>query len=113
MRSFRAPPIVHLLRQDFCERSGHQKSDIIAVDQLYHAPSDVFYEVIEHLNDDIHTAAIFAHNPGITDFVNELTSTRIDDMPTCGIFAVQIPIQTWKHFEKAEKALVFDAPKLG
>jgi phosphohistidine phosphatase len=74
----------------------------------------VFEEVISELSDDIETAAIFAHNPGITSFANTLTSTRVDDMPTCSVYAVKINTDRWKHFSKAKKEfLFFDCPKVG
>jgi phosphohistidine phosphatase len=65
------------------------------------------------LEDSVDTVAVFAHNPGITLFVNELTHTKIDDMPTCGIFAIQADISSWKDFEEGKKAFwFFDYPKL-
>ncbi len=98
----------------FCTAYGRLTNEITFVTPLYHAPSEVFYEVIQHIDNSINTAAIFSHNPGITDFVNSLTNARIDNMPTCGIFAIQAPISEWTDFTKAEKEfLFFDYPKNG
>jgi phosphohistidine phosphatase len=98
----------------FCTTCGRHTDDIIFVTPLYHAPSEVFYEVIQHIDDSINTAAVFSHNPGITDFVNSLTNARIDNMPTCGIFAVKIPVTNWSGFATAKKEfLFFDYPKNG
>ena len=70
-------------------------------------------EVAASLDDKYDNVAIFSHNPGITDFVNSLCKdVQIDDMPTCGIFAVEIAIENWIDFKKAEKKfLFFDYPK--
>jgi phosphohistidine phosphatase len=97
----------------FCEAFNQQPADIAFVSSLYHAPSHQFYEVIKTLDDKNNAVAIFAHNPGITYFVNELaTGTRIDNMPTCAVFAVQADIEHWKDFAKAKKEfLFFDYPK--
>jgi phosphohistidine phosphatase len=98
----------------FCSAYSRPADEIIFVPTLYHAPSEVFYDVIQHINDSINTAAIFAHNPGITDFVNSLTNARIDNMPTCGIFAVKTPIDNWAGFAMSQKELLFfDYPKNG
>lgn len=87
--------------------------DIILISALYHAPAEIFYQVIKELDDSLTTAAIFAHNPGITYFVNQLAAVRIDNMPTCAVFAVTINCNTWKDFAKAKKDfLFFDYPKL-
>ncbi|MDX1954479.1 MAG: histidine phosphatase family protein [Chitinophagaceae bacterium] len=86
---------------------------IIKEPDLYHATPDVFRRVVEDCPDEFSTIALFSHNPGITDFVNSLTRTRLDNMPTCGIFAVKIHTEKWMEYQKAEKEfLFFDYPKL-
>lgn len=97
----------------FCSVYQRNKSEIIFVDKLYHAPSHVFYQVIDELETDADTIAIFAHNPGITDFVNGLCkNASTDNMPTCAVFAVQADIESWKDFGNAERKFLFmDYPK--
>ncbi len=85
----------------FAKELGFKKINIRTFDKLYHAPAHVFYDIIEDLDDDLKTIAIFAHNPGITDFVNSLSETKIDNMPTCGIFAVNAAIKNWQDFRDA------------
>lgn len=97
----------------FAEAYQLHKKDIRGMQQLYQAYPAVFYDVITKLEDTVTTAAIFAHNPGITLFANELTTTQIDNMPTCGIFAIKANIHHWKDFEDAKKTFwFFDYPKL-
>lgn len=97
----------------FCETLEGNKNDIIFISALYHAPAPVFFEVLKETGNSFETAAVFAHNPGITYFINLLTgSVRIDNMPTCGIFAVKAHCNNWSDFEKAQKEfLFFDYPK--
>ena len=96
----------------FAETYGSSKKNIIAVKELYHASPKTFYEIISNTADALHTIAVFSHNPSITEFVNKLTNTHIDNMPTCGIFAVTIKTDSWKNFATAEKIfLFFDYPK--
>lgn len=85
---------------------------IIQVPELYHAAPSVFYEVIKNVDAHLNSIAIFSHNPGITDFVNQLTNTRIADMPTCAMFGVTIKTNNWAAFATAEKEFwFFDFPK--
>ena len=87
--------------------------EIEQVPQLYHAAPSVFFETIGHIDQNIQTAAIFSHNPGITEFVNQLTDTHIDNMPTCGVFAVNMAIDNWSDFANADKTFAFlEYPKL-
>ena len=70
-------------------------------------------EVVENLQENFNTVAVFSHNPGITEFVNMLTDdVRLDNMPTCGVFAVRTHSPSWKNFTKAKKEFFFfDYPK--
>ena len=96
----------------FAEEYGLKKKDVEQVQQLYLADVRNFYDVIRKIDDSVHVAAIFSHNPGITDFANTLTSTRVDDMPTCAIFAIDADISSWSDFAEAEKMFqFFDYPK--
>lgn len=81
--------------------------------QLYLAAPDVFMQTITSIAASISSAAIFSHNNGITEFANILTSTSIDNMPTCSVFAVKADIENWKDFAKGKKEFwFFDYPKL-
>ena len=85
---------------------------ILQFDELYNASANTILKVVSHLSKTIETAALFAHNPGVTDFANTLTTTQIDSMPTCGIFAVKAQCDAWEDFKKAKKEFwFFDYPK--
>jgi phosphohistidine phosphatase len=85
---------------------------ILKFDELYNASANTILKVVMGLPKNIETAALFAHNPGITDFANTLTATQIDNMPTCGIFAVKAQCKDWTDFKNAKKEfLFFDYPK--
>lgn len=83
------------------------------VSALYHAPPELFDEVIRMLPDELNSVALFSHNPGISYFVNALVpGTRVDNMPTCGIFAVSATTHRWLDFSLSKKQfLFFDYPK--
>ena len=86
---------------------------MILQSQLYLAQPEVFLQTIKQLPADISHAAIFSHNNGITEFANTLSATQVDNMPTCSVFAVHIPIENWSDFTKAKKEFwFFDYPKL-
>lgn len=97
----------------FAENLNLPASDIIFISALYHAPAAVFYEEIAGLPDHFDSVAVFAHNPGITYFVNSLdTGIEVNNMPTCAIFAVSANITHWTGFAKAAKSFLFyDYPK--
>lgn len=96
----------------FAEAFGFKKEDVMLIDQLYAAAQSEFLKAVSDINDKYQTVALFSHNPGITDFASSLTNVRVDDMPTCAVFALQIETDNWRDFMSAEKKfLFFDYPK--
>jgi phosphohistidine phosphatase len=89
---------------------GH--SQILFKTELYNAPEHVFYEVLLSLPAQASNVAIFAHNPGISEFANAMCEhVNIYDMPPCGVFAVSVDINNWADFNFATKQfLFFDKP---
>lgn len=97
----------------FAEAYKTTATAIIKMPELYHAYSFDFFDVINNLDNSINNVVLISHNPGITDFANRLTETRIDHMPTCSVFAVQALTDDWKDFQKQKKKfLFFDYPKM-
>lgn len=98
--------------EQFARKYKKEKDDLILKTELYLAGEETFYNVIKKLDDDIDCVAVFSHNPGITDFANSLSDARIDNIPTCGIFAVTVDTKKWSKFREAKKNfLFFDYPK--
>lgn len=96
----------------FAEELDVKKKHIIFNEALYLAPPSVYYEVLTRLDPTCDTVALFAHNDGITEFANQLTDVRIDNIPTCGVFAIRIQCDDWTAFRDAQKEFwFFDQPK--
>ncbi len=96
----------------FAETYGIDKDTITKVPDLYLPAPEAFWSAIENAPAAAQTIAVFSHNPGITEFANSLTSIRVDDMPTCAMFAVTAAVDDWKDFRNAEKTFwFFDYPK--
>jgi phosphohistidine phosphatase len=102
----------HRTAKYFAQIFKTDKEDIVLIDRLYEAPLEAFQEVVGGLNKKHDIVLLVAHNPGITTFVNTLTDVHTDNMPTCGVFAVQTDAEDWKAFtDVTKKFLFFDYPK--
>jgi phosphohistidine phosphatase len=112
--TFLSSPAVRALTtaQYFAKAYDVKKKNILEEAALYHPEPEVFFDIISRLDDSSKCVAIFSHNPGITEFANKLCATRVDDMPTCAIFAVKADIDHWKDFKTTGKEFwFFDFPK--
>lgn len=79
---------------------------------LYHASEDGMLEVVHNFDDALDSVMVFAHNPGLTDFVNSLTNERITNVPTTGIVAIAFDVDSWKDITWGSGEMVFfDYPK--
>lgn len=96
----------------FMKELEEDSKKLALLPSLYEASVKDFYDVVEMLNDKEKTVALFAHNPGITEFVNALDCSPVYTMPTCSVYAVTVKTKHWKDFREAKKEfLFFDYPK--
>jgi phosphohistidine phosphatase len=99
----------------FAKVFDFDKKKIIAEKKLYHASSDTILKVLESLpehKDKEDVVFLFGHNPGITEFANELLNIAIDNIPTCGIVEATLAIDQWNDISfGCGKLVSFDYPK--
>lgn len=101
--------------EHFAHAYGKKEKAIRQIPELYHASVPTFQQVVGDLDNSDDAVAIFSHNPGITAFVNTLTDEiRVDNMPTCAVFAVKSDAENWAAFlSSGPKLWFFDYPKAG
>lgn len=79
---------------------------------LYHAEDEEILRIVKKISDKHDVVLIFGHNPGLTDFVNRITETIIDNVPTCGIVACSLQLDSWKEADwNKGQVEFFDFPK--
>ncbi len=78
---------------------GFAKEKIISDRRLYHADDEQILKVLRELKDSPRdgeeVAMVFGHNPGLTEFANSLLNETIENIPTCGVVAASLNIDSW------------------
>jgi phosphohistidine phosphatase len=74
--------------------------------QIYLASSGRLLQLVRRFDDSISAALLVAHNPALTDFANEMSNSLIEDIPTCGLVALQLPIMRWADAEPGAARLL-------
>lgn len=74
---------------------GYAKSKIRTDRNLYHAEDAEILRIIQSLDNTYSCVWIVGHNPGLTDFVNLVADATIENIPTCGVVACTLQIQSW------------------
>lgn len=80
---------------------------ITTVSSLYEPGVAAFYTTVSSISDKTSTAFIFSHNPGVSDFINEMQCHPPVQMPPCGVFAIQMNVESWEQFASAQKQFWF------
>lgn len=96
----------------FCNEIGYPFEKLIIEPKLYMASSQHIFELVKNFDDKYESVMLFSHNPGLTSFVNIFLNRKIDNIPTCGIAALQIDIEYWEEIQTEKyELLFFEYPK--
>jgi phosphohistidine phosphatase len=99
--------------QAFAKEFGRKKSEIELHAELYHAAPGEITKLLRKLSNDHDSAAIFAHNPGLTILANAFLGKHLDNVPTTGIVGVRCPVDRWKDWNPTEaERFLFIYPKM-
>ncbi|MFY0606211.1 MAG: histidine phosphatase family protein [Cyclobacteriaceae bacterium] len=79
---------------------GYPEDSIIIDHSLYHASGEDLLDIISK-QEGADSLAIFGHNPGLTQLINLYSSEYIDNLPTCGVYAVRLEIDNWSDIRSA------------
>lgn len=94
------------------EQLGIDPADVVLGAELYLAPPARMLDVVRALDPGLEHVALVGHNPGITDFLNQLSDVTVDDMPTCAIARLRLDVERWGDAEPGCAHLLdFDYPK--
>lgn len=96
----------------FAEVLGIEKANIVKEMEIYDALPSTLLNVVNNLDDTSSFSALFGHNPGITNIVQDLCSTDLNNVPTCGMMLINFPFDTWRMVSAGTGELIFfDFPK--
>ncbi|MGH8175179.1 MAG: SixA phosphatase family protein [Steroidobacter sp.] len=82
-------------------------------ERLYLASAKNLLQVIQELGGQTKHLMVVGHNPGITEFADEVSGDRsVDNLPTCAVYTLQFDTKYWSELEWASGLNAdFDYPK--
>jgi phosphohistidine phosphatase len=88
------------------------KKDVKFDKDLYEADVFEIIAIIKEVDESIDDLMIVGHNPGLTDVLNYVTNSNIDNIPTCGVAKLEFN-NRWKDIkEHSTKLTDFIYPKM-
>lgn len=86
---------------------------MVPVRTLYTFSSSELLRFIQAMDNEVDSAAIVSHNPGLTDLIVDLTPIRLDNLPTGGFCYLQFDVSRWDQVEGNTGTLKFlEFPKM-
>jgi phosphohistidine phosphatase len=96
----------------FARELNYPEDKVMLAPSIYEAPFTNICNAVRQFPDYVKTAMLFGHNPGLTDFFNEVTNSRIDNLPTCGVLEIHFHSDRWNTvFDKQGKLFGYLSPK--
>jgi len=94
------------------DKIGYPEKKIIFDEELYEATSNNILKVLKLVDEVYQTVILFGHNPGLTLLNNFISNNYIDNIPTCGVVAMEFD-KEWIELDKNScTQLFFEYPKL-
>lgn len=91
---------------------GLEPSTIARNDQIYDAGPAQLLDVIRSFDDRFARVMVVGHNPGLTEAVNLLAGSAIENLPTCGVVVLRFDTQSWADVRSQSAELLdLDYPK--
>lgn len=91
---------------------AYPKEKILEEKKLYHADAAQILSILKSIKEPHDVVMIFGHNPGLTEFANELFNQTIMNIPTAGVVCGKLNIDSWKNIGmNCGEMIFFDFPK--
>ncbi len=87
--------------------AGGYENEIKYTRQLYHGWIGTFIEVINSILDDYDRVMLVGHNPGMEEFVEQLTGQSVR-MPTAALAYIELPIERWQQLDEDTEGRLID-----
>lgn len=91
----------------FLRAFGRTAADLKLEGDLFHGYEEDMTGVLSSIDSSCQSCMLFVHNPGITDYVNELTGADIYNIPTCGVAGIRLETDDWVEINKCPAKLLF------
>jgi phosphohistidine phosphatase len=79
---------------------------------IYEFSDDILAGVIQNTGDSVNDLMLVGHNPALTDLANYIGDQPIGNIPTSGVFCLDLDIVSWSQIKRnCGKVKFFEYPK--
>ncbi|HDK43273.1 MAG TPA: histidine phosphatase family protein [Desulfobacteraceae bacterium] len=86
---------------------GFSRKMIIVINEIYEASPDILLATVRAFDNNVEQVIMVGHNSEITVLANKLGGLGIDNIPTCGVVALDFAVRSWRDVMKSQGAQAF------
>ena len=75
-------------------------------ESLYHSSALEIINNIKYYDEQYNSAMIIAHNPGLTNFINEITNIILDNLPTTALVEINFDCANWADISQDNSTVI-------
>jgi phosphohistidine phosphatase len=96
----------------FAKGFGLDEKSVQFNEGIYERGSKYLINLLSEIDDKYQTVILFGHNPDMTSLASYFSGQYFDNVPTCGIVAIEFDFDNWKKIENTNgKLLFYEYPK--
>ena len=80
----------------FANAFKYDAEKIVIKKKVYEASNKSLKLIVNQIPDNVSNVILFGHNPGLTNFFNEVSDSYADNIPTCGVLHLKANVNKWK-----------------
>lgn len=84
----------------FAQELGIAAESVQLSSRIYEAERDTLVELVRGFDPAVQHALLFGHNPGFSELAGWLARCPFQEMPTCAIVMLALPIDTWAELRR-------------
>jgi phosphohistidine phosphatase len=81
------------------KEAGGSNAEIRPDERIYEASPNTLRQVLSELSDDLDSAMLVGHNPGMEGLIRYLAD-RIEPMPTAALAVIKLKIESWSEIRQ-------------
>jgi phosphohistidine phosphatase len=95
------------------EALGYPREFLQLDESLYLASAELLRQIVTRQDDRFSDLMIVAHNPGLTEFANQLSDRHVENLATAAVMVVDLPVGRWEELNQQlrGRCMLFDFPK--
>lgn len=89
----------------FAQHMAYAPGEIVLRNEIYEGTASTLLYVLNTLDTEADTVAIFGHNPGLSDLAKTLAPGGTDDLVTAGIAVIDFDLDSWQELRRGKGKL--------